>query len=215
MWKESGCCFKPRGLGCLVCSSRYPLPNTLSSSLSGGTPTSNMSTLKKNGFLIFLSADLPFIFLSRTHVTKFWLPRSHWVEPLGELSKGLDVSGIPFNLCAFTPPSVPGLGRRLHAWTATVTLQSWGQKSHLWTPNDMDDCLLYKLFHEKNKLFWLFKPVLLIVLLLIVLLFVCLFLVTHIKHICNLQVTNSRSSWDPAAFLPLESVRYPCNLIIT
>lgn len=34
-------------------------------------------------------------------------------------------------------------------------------------------------------------------------------LVTYIKHICNLQVTNSRTSRDPAVFLPLDSVRYP------
>lgn len=46
---------------------------------------------------------------------------------------------------------------------AAATLKSRGQKSHLWIPKDMDDCLLLKLFHEKEKTFnflsqyyWLF-----------------------------------------------------------
>ena len=51
------------------------------------------------------------------------------------------------------PPPSSRLGHRLCVGWAAATLQTRGQKSHLWIPNDVDEGLLLKLFHEKNKPF--------------------------------------------------------------
>lgn len=61
---------------CIVFTSRYQIVLQVAR---------HLLKKKKKVFLIFLSRDQ----------TTFWPRRSHWVEPLGELSKRLDMSQHP------------------------------------------------------------------------------------------------------------------------
>ena len=79
--------------------------------------------------------------------------RSCGAGPLAELPERLDVPNIlfHFNLCPFA--LFFQTESQTYAWTGSSHLATVRTKVPPQIPIDMDDCLLLKLFHEKNKVF--------------------------------------------------------------